>query len=425
MIPGDRTVRYVMLENSDADYVGMAKAYRSYLVKEKGLKPAAQQKVSLQLRLFGGVLRNEIIGNTFISMTTFEQARTIVDRYRSEGISSIEVTYDGWSKDGKYGDQPGHFPAAGKLGGNDGLQKLATYLKEKNIPFYVNANYVKPFRSSHSLHTSTDAIRGLNKEVMKVMKPWVETQQLSRQTYYLLKPERVFDRFITKESDQYAKEGITGVHLDYMGDTIYSDHDKTPFRRQQTIGVWQQSLDLMRQKTGRAAVDYGFAFTFGHADRIDNAPLDSSHFTYEDEPVPFYQIALHGLIPYTAKPSNLQDDTRIHFLRMLEYGAVPSYSLTYEDSSRFKRTLVDNLFSTEYENWVAPSVDEYKKAADILNPVAQQAITNHETLASGVKRMTYANGTQITVNYNAKPFSIGGKSISGYGYAVTEGGSGK
>jgi hypothetical protein len=86
---------------------------------------------------------------------------------------------------------------------------------------------------------------------------------------------------------------------------------------------------------------------------------------------------------------------------------------------------VDNLFSTEYENWVAPSVDEYKKAADILNPVAQQAITNHETLASGVKRMTYANGTQITVNYNPKPFSIGGKSISGYGYAVTEGGSGK
>lgn len=425
IIPGDRAVRYELLENGDADYVGMAKAYRSYLLKEKGLKPVAQQQASLQLRIFGGVLRSEIIGTTFISMTSFDQARTIVDRYLSEGVSSIEVTYDGWTKDGKYGDQPAQFPPASQLGGNGGLQKLAAYLKEKRIPIYVNANYVKPFQSSDSLHPSSDAIRGLNKDVMKVQKPFVTTRQLSRQTFYLLKPERVFDRFIAKESDQYAKAGITGVHLDYMGDTIYSDHDKTPFRRQQTIGVWQRSLDLLRQKTGRAAVDYGFAYTFGHADRIDDAPLDSSHFTYEDEAIPFYQIALHGLIPYTAKPSNLQDDPRTQLLRTLEYGAVPSYSLTYKDSSLFKRTMVDNLFSTAYGNWVTPSINEYKKAADILNPVAQQAITNHETLAPGVKRTTYSDGTQITVNYNAKPVSIGGQNVAGYGYAVTKGGGGK
>jgi hypothetical protein len=87
--------------------------------------------------------------------------------------------------------------------------------------------------------------------------------------------------------------------------------------------------------------------------------------------------------------------------------------------------MVDNLFSTAFENWVAPSVGEYKKAADILNPVAQQAMTNHETPAPGVKRTTYADGTQITVNYNAKPISIGGQSITGYGYAVTKGGNGK
>ena len=56
----------------------------------------------------------------------------------------------------------------------------------------------------------------------------------------------------------------------------------------------------------------------GHVNRIDNAPLDSSHFIFLDETIPFYQIVMHGLIPYTARAANLRDDSAAEMLRMLD-----------------------------------------------------------------------------------------------------------
>jgi hypothetical protein len=78
-IKGDRTIRYVLLTGDKANYVGMANAYRDYLQKDKGVKQVVQQQVPLQLRLFGGVRRDELIGTTYIDMTTFDEAKTIID----------------------------------------------------------------------------------------------------------------------------------------------------------------------------------------------------------------------------------------------------------------------------------------------------------------------------------------------------------
>lgn len=422
MIPGERAVRFVLLEGEQADYVGMAHAYRDYLIRVKGVKPVADERSALQLRLFGGVLRKDMIGSTFVSMTTFEQAKEILDAYIAGGVDSIEVTYEGWSDDGIYGNAPDHFPAESSLGGNRGLEELAAYAKEKGIRLYLKTNYVKPYESSDALKPSRDAIRGLNKEVMEVKDPYVTTNQPSWKLFYVLKPDRVFDEHIADEASKLGELGAGGVHLQYMGDTLYSDQSSdTPYSRKQTMETWQKSMDLMRAQTGHAAVDYGFAYALGHVDRIDGVPLDSSHYIYEDGSVPFYQIAVRGLIPYAGDPSNLQDDPRIWNLRLLEYGAMPSYALTYEDSSLLKRTMVDGLFSSEYRKWLKPSIDQYRKLTEVLDLVAGQGITDHEQLDTYVYRTTYANGVQVTVNYDGEPASVGGDVIQPYDYLVRKG----
>lgn len=422
MIPGDRAVRFVLLEGEQADYVGMAHAYRDYLVRVKGVKPVETKHPAFQLRLLGGVLRKDMIGSTFVSMTTFEQAKEILDGYAAAGIDSLEVTYEGWSDDGIYGNAPDHFPAESNLGGNRGLEALAAYAKEKGIRLYLKTNYVKPYESSDALKPSRDSIRGLNKEVMEIKDPWVTTNQPSWKLFYALKPDRVYDEYIAEEAGKLAELGADGIQLQYMGDTLYSDQSSdTPFSRKQTMDTWTKAMDLMRSQTGHAAVDYGFAYALGHVDRIDGVPLDSSHYTYEDGSVPFYQIAIRGLVPYTGDPSNLQDDPRIWNLRLLEYGAMPSYLLTYEDSSLLKRTMVDGLFSSNYSKWLKPSIDQYKKLTEVLGLVEGQEITDHEQLDTYVYRTTYANGIQVTVNYDGESASVGGDVIQPYDYLVRKG----
>ncbi|QYR21414.1 hypothetical protein KZ483_27725 [Paenibacillus sp. sptzw28] len=423
LIEGDRAVRYVLLEDDQANYVGMAKAYRLYLTEDQGVKPIETDRSKLQLQLFGGGTRDEIIGSTFIQMTTFEQARTIVDGFLKKGVTSLEVTYDAWSDGGKYGEQPKQFPAEGKLGGNKELKKLADYLKGKGIALYLKANYVKPYTTTDEVKASRDAVRGLNNEVMKVYRPWLDNHQMSGDTFYLLKPQRVFDHYISEEADKYAQVGADGVVLENMGSTVYSDHAPfPPFRRGQTIGIWQKSMELMREKTGHAATDYGFAYAFGRVDRIDGAPIDSSQFVYMDRAVPFYQIVVHGLIPYTAEPFNLQDDPRVHLLRLLEYGAMPSYELTYADPSELKRTPFDSLFSGRYDDWTDQAIDVYRIVSDVVGKVSKQAIIGHEQLQKNVYRTTYEDGTYVTVNYNRKPVQVDGMQLEAYGYSVTKGG---
>jgi len=422
MIPGDRAVRFVPLEGEQADYVGMAHAYRDYLVHVKGVKPVETKRPAFQLQLLGGVQRKDMIGSTFVSMTTFEQAKEILDGYTAAGVDSLEVTYEGWSNDGIYGNAPDHFPAEGSLGGNHDLEALAAYAKEKGIRLYLKSNYVKPYESSDAIKPSRDSIRGLNKEVMEVKDPWVTTNQPSWKLFYYLKPDRVYDKYIAKEAGKLAELGASGIHLQYMGDTLYSDQSSdTPYNRKQTMETWTKAMDLMRSQTGHAAVDYGFAYALGHVDRIDGVPLDSSHYVYEDGSVPFYQIVVRGLVPYTGDPSNLQDDPRIWNLRLLEYGAMPSYLLTYEDSSLLKRTMVDGLFSSNYSKWLKPSIDQYKKLTEVLNLVEGQEITDHEQLDSYVYRTTYANGVQVTVNYDSEPTHVGSDVIQPYDYLVRKG----
>ncbi|MDF2716508.1 MAG: hypothetical protein K0R28_3433 [Paenibacillus sp.] len=423
LIPGDRTIRYILLQDDQADYVGMAHAYRDYLMKDQGIAPVQDQSARFQLRLVGGVVQDEIIGSTYIPMTTFEQARTIVDRMLGLGVKRIEVTYDAWNDGGKYGNQPEHFPAQDELGGNKELKKLAVYLEQQGISLYLNANYVKPFAGSKELKPKRDAIRGLNNEPMPLFRNWLDTHQMSDFKFYLMKPQHVLEQYIAPEAKKYAELGIDGIHLEWMGELLYSDHTEIPpFRRAQTIDTWRKSLDLVRKLTGAAAVDYGFAYTFGHIDRIDQVPLDSSRFVYTDETVPFYQIALHGLIPYYADTSNNQDDPRVHLLRMLEYGALPSYILTHQPPSDLKRTLYDELLGSEYTVWEKPAAAEYAKVAEVLAPLAGKTIEDHRSLMPKVYQTVYSDGTRIIVNYNRSSVTIDGQIIEPYGFGIRKGG---
>src|SRR5690606_30653762 len=95
-ITGDKKVKYILLEGEGSNYVGMAHAYRDYLIKEAGLQKTFGVESPLFIELVGGILRDEIIGKTFIDLTTFEEAKSIVDDYANKGIKTLTITFKGW-----------------------------------------------------------------------------------------------------------------------------------------------------------------------------------------------------------------------------------------------------------------------------------------------------------------------------------------
>ncbi|NIK79594.1 hypothetical protein FHS15_004755 [Paenibacillus castaneae] len=423
-IKGDRQSRYMLLQEDQADYVGMAKAYGKYLQTVEGIKPVEQSGVPVKVKLLGGILRDEVLGQTFISMTTFKQAQEIIDAFQNKGIKNLELTFSGWSEGGLYGDQPDHFPVEKKLGGQKALKELAAYASNKGVSLYLEANYARAFSKSDGMKKSKDAIRGMDHEVAVSNEYYIGSRwNDDSRIFYWMKPERVINKHLNKELKDYAKLGISGVHLAYWGDTLYSDIDKKSITsRGETANAWVKAADAVREAVGGASIDYGFGYMLGHIDGISQAPMDSSHFIYNDETVPFYQIALHGLLPYTAASINLRDDARNELLRMVEYGALPSLELTYEPTSKLQRTMEDRLWSSQYTTWIDEAVQQYGELEPIYTAISNQAITDHEALGDKLFRTTYANGTKVIVNYGAAAATVDGISVPAAGFAMQNGG---
>lgn len=418
-IAGDRRVRFTLLEGDEANYVGMAKAYRNYLLEERGIQPIITSPI-LSIDILGGIRRKEMIGSTFIRMTTFPQVQEIIDDLAARGITNVELTLNGWSKGGLYGHQPAQFPAARQLGGKKGLDELINYADRQGVSLLLSANYVRALSTSKHVNARKDATRGLDREVVNSFNYYVATRWRNANTaFHFLKPDRVFDRYITDDIERFAKLNIGGVHLQYMGDTLYSDEDRKHFfSREQTAEVWKQTLQQMREQVGRTTVDYGHAFTFGYIDHIKNAPLQHSSFIYTDEAVPFYQLVMHGLIPYSGKPINLYEDTHVEFLKAIEYGAWPSFEVTHAPTSMLQRTIEDRLFSSEYNLWQARIAEHYEQLMPLYELIAGQQMTDHAQLMKGVYETTYSNGVKVYTNYNQVDVTVDGISISAMSYAV-------
>ncbi|MEK3770031.1 DUF5696 domain-containing protein [Paenibacillus sp. FSL R5-0887] len=421
MIKTDRNVRYVLLQGEEANYVGMAKEYRNYLMEEKKVKEVVLENTPLYLQVLGGISRDEVIGSTFIEAATFKQIKDMIDQYQAEGVTQLEITIEGWSKNGLYGNQPEQFPVEKKLGGNKGLKELQEYAAGKGVNLYLKANYVKPFQDSNGVKASRDAVRGINREVLKQYVYYLSTRWNTDDYFYLMKPSVIAKRS-NAELSKFQDLGVKGVQFEHFGSLLYSDEDnKSNTDRQLTEDTYVNALDNFRKGELNTAVDYGFAYTLGHVNRIDQVPLDSSQFVYTDRAIPFYQLVLHGLVPYTASPVNLYDDSRNQTLRALEYGALPSYELTYAPTSDLQRTMADRLFSSSLENWLAPSVQNYLALKEVYDSISNQQMTNHEQLQSKVFRTTYANGVSIIVNYNEQSVDVSGQTVEAFSYAVTGG----
>ena len=168
----------------------------------------------------------------------------------------------------------------------------------------------------------------------------------------------------------------------------------------------QDSLQSMQDNSLSIYAPACAAYALPYASYIGSVPLQSSGFDIFDEEIPFYQTVLHGLIPYAGTPINASADTDAAFLTCLAYGCEPSYTMIGAQASTLKDTELDPLFYAHAGYWTADAAAQYKIARDVLGSVTGQAITGFFR-EGAVTVTTYADGTKIKVDFDAKTVTVG------------------
>jgi len=409
------SVRYIFLDQPKADYVGMAQAYREYLMTHRkiGRIDAKGSQSPLQLQFVIGSGESSPLGEKLKIATTFRQVEEIVQSLEKQGVSKIEVGLSGWQNGGEPGNLPQRFPLEEEVGGMEGLRNLIAAMEQKGIRVSLNDRLDTASDSrNNGFSPRADGVQSITGTPLTYKNDMDET-------IYMISPVRNVQKFLPVLLEKWREAGVSSAMLMNMGKQLNSDfHPNRMISRQRAIAYSLQMTDTVRQAVGNVKVSGGFDYLLGHVDHMFDFPLEYNFDLIVDEQVPFYPIAVHGLVPYSSGPANLREDQSVQFLREIEYGAVPRFTLTYEDPRMLKRTSYKNLFSSQYSVLEQQIVDEYE--ALLQTGASSSFITGHRKLAEGVYETTYENGRKVRVNYNDVPYHGNEFTIEPMFYQVAE-----
>jgi hypothetical protein len=215
--------------------------------------------------------------------------------------------------------------------------------------------------------------------------------------------------------------GATGLQLENFAMLALPDKNSVyPLSREGFAATWMQIAGLARQHFGAVSMEGGNVYALPYVDRLDFVSLDSTHYDIFDEAIPFYQIAVHGLVQYTNMPYNLISDGRRMWLRQIEYGAIPSFVVTEDSSAQLMRTNASGLYSSQYSYWRPEIIRQYQQMQSLAY-LNRQFITGHERLAERVFQTTYEDGTRVVVNYRTQPYKLGSLEIPAQDFVLIGG----
>lgn len=403
----DAEVTYFLLSGNNADYSGMANRYRDYLTEEGTLRKRTEQTEQLPVvvDIFCGVTKEKVLGEEYISTTSYKQAAEISDILHKNGIGNIFTTLWGWQKRG-YGEYPPKSDAESRLGGMNGLKDYITRAAKNGNKISLQVDPVTLQSKTSGFSTKSDVVYTLSNIPASNKK----------NTLFLRKINSVFDKFLPSFKTLAAELG-TGLTIEEVGQLLYYDNSKNGVNtRLSAKDVIRRNLALIKKQGTNITTD-GNGYVLSSASRITNLDYKGSGFDVTNEIVPFYQMVLHGSLLYSAIPMNFESDPTQTELKWAEYGYIPCFMLTYDKAKDLKNTPANWIYTSSVEEWGQTIADVYDRMSASLTQVADARIIRHEKLEDDVYMTTYDNGYRVLVNYSKTDKTIDGMNVSARGFS--------
>lgn len=411
----DIVQHFLLASGEDANYAGLAVAYRDYLIEQETFALAADREFDVQLDFLGLERENFILGKQDVVVTDFEQAAAMLDELNAEGVEKMSVTYRGWQTNGLTGGVPtDSYSPARSLGGAKGLKALADKAEEMGVPFALEADVL-------SLNTETHPTLTFSALKKITSQTWSQpTFGLVYDTLYYCNPT-TSQSAAEKLVDQMVKEGLTGISFtgitQLLTDYYYKDkyHDTSEMAAIYT-NIVDEANDVLT--TTLTAPN---AYLWPYANVINDLPVAGSDYTYTDAEIPFLTIALSGQIPYYVEYVNFQANTKEFFLHLMEQGARPSFLLTWEDPIELQNSNSSSIYSSRYELYKDMIVQWYTDLEQLFEAVGEDGVIMKHERSGDMVKVTWDNGTQVYLNFGDKPAELDGVSLEKLSFKVVNG----
>ena len=404
---GSLKQRYKFLASND--YSSMAESYREHLLKKiPQLVKKETASVPVNIELIGAIDKIKQRFGVPVSvsepLTTYKEVTDMVKGLKDLGYQDLHIKYTGWMNEGVTHDVPTSIKTISKLGSKKELEEFLKISKELEVDVYLNAVVQKAYNNKllDGFIINRDVAKYVTREQVKLLdfstiwfgqKDWMDS-------YYLVKPQvslRYMDNLL-KVAQKHGASGVAFTDVGYMLNADYNPKDPTP--RKEAMKMQQQQLQNIVDTGTKVMVNGGNDYVIGYVDFISDMDLEGSKSAIIDYTVPFYTMALHGMVDYTGKAINLAGDSKEMLLKSIETGAGLAFTFISQPTSILQDTNYTRYFGADYDKWKDLAYEMYKRYQEELGHCFNQYIVQHEKLDNGVFATTYEDGTKVYVNYN-------------------------
>lgn len=405
----DINVRYMFVDGEDANYTGLAKRYRDYLI-EKDELVKVEDEFKVRLDFLGMDVENWMMWKKDVPVTTVDNIREIYSDLEGEGVTDILSLYKGWQDGGIYDIPVTSYDVDSSIGGAGELSKLMQECEEKNIDFYLFTDAVRA--NTDTANTTFDTVKKMDKRLYQE-----NTYQNVYRSFVYWTPQKALEN-LQKLQKSFQKKGVNKVALSEIGNTLFTytmgDTMQTRIISKYLYGEAlkgvSETMDLMLETPIQCYWQYSKA--------IVDMPIDDSDYIYTDQSVPFLSIALKGIIPMYGNYVNFEANEREYFLKLVETGIYPSFYLTYENPSELIYTNSSHVYTSEYSVYRQQILSYYKELKEINELTKNSMIVGHEVTDTGVTIVTYDNGIRLYINYSDADTKADGVAVPALSYVV-------
>ena len=411
--PFNAKVTYKFLSGEEASYTGMALSYREKLISDGILNSAEKndKDIPVLLDVMAADVKKTIWGNKHITLTDTNKLKSITEKLYKDKITNLAVNYIGWQKGGLNGADFYETKFDNDLGSISDIEKLKDKITSNGGRFYLSVNPIT-FNGDQARLQSATALTNSNKYAVK-----------TRNNKELIYPNEYFSK-ISLINDKFSKllkktESFT-LSLEKIGNTIYSDYSRNAeYSRSKTLQTFE---NLLKNSNQKPMLDNPNNYLWKYAGEVSELPMQNSQYLFESDSVPFLPILLKGSLDYYAPYTNQGFYTDSCILKMIEYGAYPSFVIMGEENEALIDTPLSDYFSLCFDDWNSLIIEVYNKINPALTAVEGSKISNHEMLADGIAKVSYDNGVKIYINYTADNFELqNGKVVDAHNFLVERG----
>lgn len=396
---GDFRIRYTMLTDPDVKtgdgyyettYVGMAKAYRDYLVNKgiltKLTDKDVEEDIPLYIKTFGAIETTEkflsIPYNTMKALTSFDDIRKMYDELSEEDVKNINFVLTGYSKGGLSVDKmPYNLKWDKAVEKEMDFEELLKYAKDNGFGLYPDFDFA--FVGDNGLFDGMSLMEHAVKTIddrYTSKREYSATRQAYVNYFELAMSPAYFSRFYEHLTKDYSKTEPIGISVSSLGMYLNSDFDEDePYHREDSKEFTAEAFKYFDEHYSKVMTSGGNVYSWKYVDYITDVATDSSRHGRSSATVPFLGMVLHGFVQTAGTAVNMEGNIDYAMLRAIENGSALQFVLSYRNTALLKENEdTSDYYSVRYDIWLNDVIARYHEINDVLKGVQTSTIDDHK-----------------------------------------------